>query len=244
MQPKVQIFGPPKMVNRCSCNRLLAIIVVLICFIFINCCRAHTKSAKGQYLKEDLQRIGKTNQDIINAEQSGAGGWTALLDCCQPIDWVKARESNLPASVCEKIVTYPTIQHCGLHQAIDNANADFAASGAIIHDMNTRVFQEARNTSFCQAALLKGICAYHFWLCSAAVPDNIFNDICLETCDFVSLECGIPLSKFTGLAKSSAIHLGCRFNKSNQFAQDCTSDSLLKNVNLFFTVTIITALLI
>lgn len=231
------------MIRRCMLSRLPAITTILICCILFNCCRAHKKSPKGQYLKEDLLRLGKTNQDILNAEQSGAGGWTALLDCCQPIDWVKAREENLPSSVCEKIVTYPTIQYCGLHQAIDNANADYAAAGQIIHDMNTRVFQEARNTSFCAAALLRGICAYHFWLCSAAIADSIYNDVCLETCDFVSQECAIPLSKFTGLSKSSALHLGCRFNKSNQFTQDCTSNSHLRTADLVFTATLVAILI-
>ena len=225
------------MPNALSLNRIPAITIILIlCCAFVPPSRAHQKSPKGQYLKEDLLRISKTNQDILNADQSGAGGWTALLDCCQPIDWVKAREQNLPASVCEKIVSYPTIQLCSLHQAIDNANADYAATGGIIHDMNTRVFQEARNTTFCAAALLKAICAYHFWLCSAAIPDSIYNDVCLETCDFVYKECGIPLSKFTGLSKSSALHLGCRFNKSNQFVQDCTSSSVLLTLDLVFTV--------
>jgi hypothetical protein len=208
---------------------------MLCCFFFASC-YCHKKSAKGQYLKEDLIRLGKTNQDIITAEASGAGGWTALLDCCQPIDWAKARADGLPPSVCEGVVKYSTIQFCSLHQAIDNSNADYADAGKIIHDMNTNVFQEVRNTSLCASALLKGVCAYHFWLCSAAIPDSIFNDVCTDTCDFVSRECAIPLSKFTGLSKSSALHFGCRFGKSNQFGQDCTSSSTLRNVGTAFTV--------
>jgi hypothetical protein len=215
--------------------------VSMFCYCFSALCSAHEKSPKGQYLKEDLLRIGKTNQDILSAEQSGAGGWSALLDCCQPIDWARARADKLPSCVCEGIVKYPTIQHCSLHQAIDNANADYAAAGKIIHDMNTDVFKEVRNTSLCDSALLKGICAYHFWLCTAAIPDSIFNDICLETCDYVHRECAIPLSKFTGLMKSSALHFGCRFNKSNQFGQDCTSNSILWSVDIAFTVIFATA---
>ena len=210
--------------------------VLALCFLFVTFCHGHKKSPKGQYLKEDLIRIGKTNQDIIAAEKSGVGGWTALLDCCQPIDWQRARSENLPPCVCEGVVNYATIQHCSLHQAIDNANADYAAAGQIIHDMNTNVFKEDRNTSLCSLALLKGICAYHFWLCTAAIPDSIFNDVCLETCDFVSQECAIPLSKFAGLSKGSALHFGCRFNKSNQFGQDCTSNSILHSANLALTV--------
>ena len=204
----------------------LPILLVLFC-ILLPSCDGHKKSIPQQYLKEDLLRIGKTNQDILAAEARGEGGWSALLDCCKPIDWVQERAKGLPSSVCEKIVTYPTIQYCGLHQAIDNANADFAASSAIIDNMNTNVYKEARNTSLCVSALLKGICAYHFWLCTEAIPDRIYNDVCHETCTFVEQECGVPLSGFTGLSKSSALHLGCKFEKSNQFMQDCTSNSVM-----------------
>jgi hypothetical protein len=211
-------------------TNLNTIIILMIHCIVLPYCEGHTKSPKSKYLTEDLRRIGKTNQDILAAESSGAGGWSALQDCCQE----QARSDGLPSCVCEKVVRYPTIQFCGLHQAIDNANADYAAAGKIIDDMNTLVFQEMRNTSLCAAALLKGICAYHFWLCSAAVPDMIYNDICIETCDFVAKECAITLSNFTGLSKSSALHLGCRFGKSNQFVQDCTSSSILMVHNYRF----------
>lgn len=215
-----------------------ALSIVFTMMLLISSCDGHKKSPKGQYLKEDLLRISKTNQDILAAESSGEGGWTALNDCCQAINWDAARDSGLPTSVCESVVTYPTIQYCGLHQAIDNSNADYAAAGKIIDDMNTQVFQEARNTSLCASALLKAICAYHFWLCSAAIPDAIYNDVCLDTCDYVFQECSISLSQFTGLSKSSALHLGCRFNKSNQFTQDCTSNSnlLIANKMIIFAV--------
>jgi hypothetical protein len=208
-------------------RNLKASSIVFTMMLLMFSCDGHKKSPKGQYLKEDLLRISKTNQDILAAEASGEGGWTALNDCCQSIDWDTARDSGLPNAVCESVVTYPTIQFCGLHQAIDNSNADYAAAGKIIDDMNTQVFQESRNTSLCASALLKAICAYHFWLCSAAIPDAIYNDVCLDTCDYVFQECAISLSQFTGLSKSSALHLGCRFNKSNQFTQDCTSNSNL-----------------
>jgi hypothetical protein len=216
-------------------------IFFLVWCVLLPCCQGHTKSPLQKYLKEDLLRLGKTNQDILAAEAKGVGGWTALLDCCQPIDWAIASSSGLPASVCKSVVTYPTIQFCSLHQAIDNANADFAASDRIIADVNENVYKEARNTSLCRSALLKGICAYHFWLCSEAIPDKIYNDVCQETCDFVQKECAVPLSSFTGLSKSSALHLGCRFGKSNQFVQDCTSNAALLTVGGAITVLLATA---
>jgi len=79
----------------------------------------------------------------------------------------------------------------------------------------------------CMFAVLRGICAYHFWDCDASYSDKIFNSVCRDTCDDIPKLCGkipstgedLELARFT-MAKY--YHMGCT-NKRREYIKDCTA---------------------